>query len=797
MNIKDFILINGAKAKAFLIKNRTKFIDGVEYYFDEIINDGNSIFIKGWIAGEKGGSLNPVIEFKAGEEQKDFALDLYKREDVADNLGLEAQCGFSFEAAYESGTEGRIYVKYYKNGKPGRITAGAIKGNGFGGELRVNQIFSGTAKYSKVTAQILSGEEEIPEEVYKTPVDVIVPVYNGFDYLENLFKTIKKTRMDYRLFIVHDKSTDERVHPFLMEYAAGDEKAYLIENPENLGFVRSVNRALTVSDRDAAIVNTDVVLPDLWLERLMMPIIMREDTASSTPFTNSGTICSFPNFCEDNPLFLGLDADEIDSEFKKIKPVYNEMPTGVGFCMGMKRAVINKIGILNAEVFYKGYGEENDWCQRAIKAGFKNVHVENLFAWHNHGGSFLSEDKKRYIERNLKLLNEMHPGYDGDVAVYCRRDPAKNIREYAKWQLIKKAVKEYYIVFDHNWGGGAASYINGRIGEFSEEGFGTLRIINDINTGLGLYAEIIFGEHKSSFAFDSFDELFEAVKDLSCKEIILNELVSFEDAEEVQGFVLRLKEHFGAKLTMLGHDFYAVCPSIYLMNSENKHCFKPEGEVCKGCFEKNENKFNKNCPSADKWREIWGSFLAECDDIILFSENTKSYFDYWYKDLKNIRVVPHKVDYIEPVREYEKKSGVITIASIGNFMKTKGSDILCEMAEIIKKDGLKARIVIIGPDLENCKERSIIFNGRYKKEELPELIEKYETDIVFIASVWPETFSYTTEEAMKMGVPVAAFDIGAPAERLKNYDKGLIIEEISARAAVDKIMEYLEGRTNG
>jgi glycosyltransferase involved in cell wall biosynthesis len=65
-------------------------------------------------------------------------------------------------------------------------------------------------------------------------------------------------------------------------------------------------------------------------------------------------------------------------------------------------------------------------------------------------------------------------------------------------------------------------------------------------------------------------------------------------------------------------------------------------------------------------------------------------------------------------------------------------------------------------------------------------------DIIFIASIWPETFSYTTEEVIKMGLPVASFDIGAPAERIAKYDKGLIISDMTAGTAVEEILKYIK-----
>lgn len=786
-------MIKGARLKNYVLKCRTKRVDNVEYYFDELITDNNSLFIKGWILSVKGENISPSIKFVTADETVNFDVKLHNRDDVCNALGVESvECGFQFEASFKSNKVGRIYLQYMHNGAPRKIVIGAFTGDEYSEKLAVNRVISGIASYKEVCSSVSSQQLSIPDRLYDFCVDIIVPVYNGFEYLETLFKTIEGTKMKYRLFIVNDKSPDERVMPFLTNYAKNRENVVLLENSVNLGFVQTVNKAMTISDCDVAIVNTDVILPENWLERLMLPIIMRNDVASSTPFTNSGTICSFPNFCDNNEIFMGLGVDKIDNEFAKLKAVYNEMPTGVGFCMGMKRNVINKIGLFDAETFYKGYGEENDWCQKAILNGYKNVMVENLFVWHKHGGSFLSEDKKRYIERNSKLLLERYPKYDSDVALYCRRDPVKNIREYVKWQLMWNKAENNYVVFNHNWGGGASTYLEDKIKSIINDSCGIIQIINDVNSGL--IVEYRYKGYKVSFGFESFDEIFELIKDVKCDNIILNELVSFNNIEEVQKFVLKLKECFKAELTMLGHDFYGVCPSIYLVDKDNKHCFTPNIEYCRQCFGSNKNKFNNKCQSVDKWRELWKDFLQKCDKIIFFSNNTRSYFEYWYGKMDNMSVVPHQVDYIEPVRDYQKTTDKVTIAIIGNLMKTKGSDVIYEMSDIIKKNKINAEIVVIGPDLDNCKDKDIKIHGRYKREELPQLIEKYEADVVFIASIWPETFSYTAEEAMKMNVPVASFNIGAPAERIVNYDKGIIISSISAETALNEILEYLNNK---
>ena len=96
------------------------------------------------------------------------------------------------------------------------------------------------------------------------------------------------------------------------------------------------------------ILNTDTEVPNGWLERLMQPILSQKNIATTTPFTNAGTICSFPNFLEDNTIFEDLDLYTIDRAFRDINYPYSELEisTGVGFCMGMNKDVVNKLDYL-------------------------------------------------------------------------------------------------------------------------------------------------------------------------------------------------------------------------------------------------------------------------------------------------------------------------------------------------------------------------------------------------------------------------------------------------------------------
>lgn len=159
-------------------------------------------------------------------------------------------------------------------------------------------------------------ESFIPQLTVDTPIDIIIPIYNGYDYLTTLLPSVlKNTRLPHRIILFDDASPDPKVVRYLEELRDTYDHIVLIRAAHNLGFVGAVNTAYQQVNNHFVILNQDTEVPEYWLERLMYPIIKYHDVASTTPFTNSGTICSFPTFLEDNPLFKGLTVDQLDNFF--------------------------------------------------------------------------------------------------------------------------------------------------------------------------------------------------------------------------------------------------------------------------------------------------------------------------------------------------------------------------------------------------------------------------------------------------------------------------------------------------
>src|SRR6202044_1898346 len=78
-----------------------------------------------------------------------------------------------------------------------------------------------------------------------------------------------------------------------------------------------------------------------------------------------------------------------------------EIPTAIGFCAYVRRAMLREVGLFNAERWKRGYAEENELCILAAARGWKHVLAPNLFVVHHGAVSFGFDGRKELLEANL------------------------------------------------------------------------------------------------------------------------------------------------------------------------------------------------------------------------------------------------------------------------------------------------------------------------------------------------------------------------------------------------------------
>lgn len=94
---------------------------------------------------------------------------------------------------------------------------------------------------------------------------------------------------------------------------------------------------------------------------------------------------------------------------------YPELPTGNGFSMYIRRAAIDAIGAFDEAAFPQGYGEENDFCQRASARGLRHLVAGNVYVRHARSASFGHERRAALGIAGMAVLRERWPNYERDV----------------------------------------------------------------------------------------------------------------------------------------------------------------------------------------------------------------------------------------------------------------------------------------------------------------------------------------------------------------------------------------------
>ena len=291
-------------------------------------------------------------------------------------------------------------------------------------------------------------------------IDVIIPVYAGLDETLACIDTVISTvGRQARCVVVEDCSPDADLVTALKKLSE-DGHIVLICNQQNRGFPGTANVGMRFArGRDVVLLNSDTLVAAGWLEALQQIVRREPDIGTATPLSNDATILSYPSTGGTNAIPDVAETRRINALARQVNSgIAVDIPTGVGFCMYIRRECLDSVGLLREDVFAQGYGEENDFCIRARHLGWRHVAVPGVFVAHVGGKSF-GTAKAHLIERNLTVLNRLHPGYDALIAEFQQRDPLRSARralDVARWYASAHEAGSVVMVTHNRGGGGTA-----------------------------------------------------------------------------------------------------------------------------------------------------------------------------------------------------------------------------------------------------------------------------------------------------------------------------------------------------
>lgn len=205
--------------------------------------------------------------------------------------------------------------------------------------------------------------------------DIILPVCDQFGYTKDCIESIiAKTKTPYRLIIINN-GKDERTKSYLKDLKSGSHcEVEIVENEENIGWVRAINKGIGISNTPyLCFQNDDTVVTDNWLGKML------------AIFEKDGRIGIINPAWEGKP--PGEDIDLFAAHLGKDKGKYIETDWARGFCVLVKREVIERIGGLD-DIFSPAYFDDVDFSVRAIEAGYLCVRALDTYVHHYRNKTF-------------------------------------------------------------------------------------------------------------------------------------------------------------------------------------------------------------------------------------------------------------------------------------------------------------------------------------------------------------------------------------------------------------------------
>ena len=622
-----------------------------------------------------------------------------------------------------------------------------------------------------------SADDDTPVPPPASPtVDIIVPVYRGLRDTQVCIDAVLAStpRTDWRLIVINDCSPEPEVSAWLRDKATVEPRITLLENEHNLGFVGTVNRGMRQSDRnDVLLLNSDTEVAGDWLDRLRAAAYRRARAGTVTPFSGNATICSYPVFCADNPLPAGQTTASLDALFARVNAGQSvEVPTGVGFCMYIRRDCLRAVGLFDEEHFGKGYGEENDFCQRAIGLGWHHLHALDTYVLHTGGVSF-GDSKSPREQAAMETLRRLHPGYDEQVQRFLRLDPARPARLAVDWlRHTGSGSRPVVLVVQHQRGGGTERHILELAGTLAASAcFVSLRPAGAQRVLLQLVeqeAERWVFSRRWSASFDlrhEGDALLGLLRAMGVAHVHYHHLLGHAPR------VWELARELGVGYDVTCHDFYSFCTHITLTGRQGRYQMDAQGECCGG---QHPPSLPETREPIEAWRIRNRRFLQQARAVLAPSLDTAERLRRAMPGAP-IRCVPHtdiapgSLPPPQVARLSEREP--LRIVVIGALSVIKGADLLEETARLAKRAGAPLEFHLIGygyRHLQTTPGTALTVHGQYADEDLPALLQRIAPHLAWFPAQWPETYSYTLSAALQAGLPVVVPDLGAFAERVAN-----------------------------
>jgi glycosyltransferase involved in cell wall biosynthesis/GT2 family glycosyltransferase len=640
-------------------------------------------------------------------------------------------------------------------------------------------------------------------------VDVIIPVYGAPEALGACLASVgSETDLSrHRLVLVVDGPQESAVDSLVDGFAgAWPGRVRVLRNETRRGFASSVNRGMGESATDVVLLNSDTVVTSGWLEKLVDAAYSSGDIGTVTPLSNDGTLCSVPRPFEANLLPAGFVPASFSVLVERCSVrSYPRLPTGVGVCLYIRRALLDDIGLFDAGRFGLGYGEENDFCLRALARGWLHVADDATFVYHAGHASF--GRSRAGLQRSARAaLHRRHPRYMATIAELMRVDPLSDSRARIARALGAVGApaagpsgpRRHVVHLVHGWPpfqqAGTELYASWLVKrQLRSHGVAVYARFADPARDHAEAVELLDGGVRVRLVTNNFTLRDPRRRNALSDRSLERDFARFLAAERpdllhvhhLAGHafsLVKVARRLGVPIVLQLQDWWFLCARVNLFDRDGNRCTGPAAGKCARCAT-----LTRIPPSAVTNRIVHAlrrraarEAIGACDAFVAGSRSIRD--DYVrggaIPAAKPVHVIPYGVDVAARPGPRPPTRRPLRFGTVGSVLPHKGIHTAVEAMRGLDPGDATLHVwgsVAGSPEyVAELKRRAkgvpVVFEGTFREEEKPRVFTSL--DVLLVPSIGMESFGLAPREAMTFGVPVIATEGGALSEMFAPGDGG-------------------------
>ena len=621
-------------------------------------------------------------------------------------------------------------------------------------------------------------------------VDIIIPVYGAAKELRAcLDSVVRETR--HRVTLVVDGPQNAAVESVIADFPVR-----ILRNDHRLGFVGSVNRGMRKTSSDVVPLNSDTIVTPRWIEKLIEAAYSSGDVGTVTPLSNHATLCSVPRPFEENLLPTGFDAASFAAVVETVSQrSCPRIPTGVGVCFYIRRALLDDIGFFDEKHFGLGYGEENDFCMRALARGWLHVADDATFIFHAGHRSF-GASHARLEHRAAKTLRRLHPRYMSTIAAFMKADPLADVRARIVGAITPLTARRRRIVhLVHGWppfqqaGTELYAYWLARQQRTSDDVSVYVRA-SDPARAHGEAVELLDDGIRVRLVTNNFtarnpfrrNAIRDRLLERDFERFLKQQHPDLLHIHHLAGHAFslaRVARRLGIPIVLQIQDWWFFCARVNLYDRDGNRCTGPGFEKCARCVT-----LTKVTPSPITNRVLHAARRSAARDAIVAADayvaGSEAIRDDYMRagiidTAKPFHVIPYGINVNAQPHARPPARRPIRFGYVGSIAPHKGVHVAIDAMRGLDGGWLHiwgdgGAFPDYAADLAQRGNDAIVFDGRFDEAAKAQVFASM--DVLLVPSIGLESFGLAAREAMACGVPVIASAGGALSEMFAPGDGG-------------------------